>query len=159
MKKALFALAAVGTVTMAMADGAELYKRCAVCHGEHAHKQSLNVSAVIAGWEPAKIIERLHEYKAGKRNAYGFGKMMSGQATKLTEAEMKEVAEYISKLEPKEFKPDPKKQITKGLPPEKEAYNKFLDEYFKKMQSQRKDGTFKEALRLWEIEKKKRGYK
>ncbi len=159
MKKALFALAAVGTVTLAMADGAEIFKKCAVCHGDHAHKKSLNVSAVIAGWDADKIVERLHAYKAGKLNQYGFGNMMGGQATKLSEKEMREVAEYISKLEAKEHKVDPNKQITKGLPPEKEAYNKFLDEYFKKMQAQRKDGTFKEALHLWEIEKKKRGYK
>lgn len=158
MTKVLAVLAVAGSVSLAIADGAEIFKKCAVCHGDHAHKKSLNVSAVIAGWEPAKIVERLKAYKAGTLNQYGFGNMMGGQATKLTEEEMQQVAEYISKLDPVEHKSDPNKQITKGLPPEKEAYHKFLDNYFKEQQAQRKDGTFKEALELWEIEKKTLGY-
>lgn len=154
MRKVLVSLAVAGTVTLSMADGATIFKTCAVCHGEHAHKKSLGVSAVIAGWKPEKIVERLKAYRAGTLDQYGFGNMMGGKASKLSDAEMQEVAEYISKLKPVKVVVDPNKQITKGLPPEKQAYHDFLDNYFQ----ENPNGTFKEALKLWEKKKKALGY-
>ncbi len=91
---AFFAAAAV-----AAPNGEEIFKqRCAVCHGEKAQKSSLGVSKIIAGWPQKKIIEKLKGYKSGKLNQYGFGNMMRNRATKLTDAEMRAVAEYIESL-------------------------------------------------------------
>ena len=98
MKKIIFAFMLSGAATLVMADGAALFKKCAICHGENAQKKSLNVSKVIAGWKAEKIIERLKGYRAKTLNQYGFGTMMQGQATKLTEEQMVEVANYIETL-------------------------------------------------------------
>ncbi len=80
-------------------QGEEIFKkRCSVCHGKNAQKSSLGVSKVIAGWKSDKIIEKLKAYKSGKFDQYGFGNMMRNRATKLTEKQMKSVAEYIESL-------------------------------------------------------------
>lgn len=100
MKRLIIAFMLSGAATLAMADGATLFKKCAICHGENAEKKSLNVSKVIAGWDAEKIVERLKGYRAKTLNQYGFGTMMQGQATKLTEEQMHEVAKYIQSLKP-----------------------------------------------------------
>lgn len=151
MKLVLLALA--GSATFAFADGAAIFERCAVCHGEHAEKQSLGVSAVIAGWKEDKIIERLKAYKAKKLNQYGFGNMMTGQATKLTDKEMHEVARHISALTP----PPPPEATNEPstdevLTPEQIEYKNFVRKYF--IENQRY-GNIREANRLWEAKKLK----
>lgn len=98
MRKQLLLLLLTGMTTLAIADGAALFKKCAICHGEKGQKRSLNVSKVIAGWKADKVIEALKAYKEKSRNQYGFGNMMGGQATKLTDAQMREVAEYVESL-------------------------------------------------------------
>ena len=98
MKKALLSLMLLGATTLVMADGAKLFKKCAICHGEKAEKKSLNVSKIIAGWEADKVIEKLKAYRAKELNQYGFGNMMYGQATKLTDEEMQQVAKYVEGL-------------------------------------------------------------
>jgi len=82
---------------VATVDGAKLFTACSSCHGAKAEKKALGKSQVIAGWDSAKIVNALKGYKEG---AYG-GAMkgiMKGQALKLNDAEMKALADYISKL-------------------------------------------------------------
>lgn len=134
-------------MTLAMADGAETYKRCAVCHGEHGEKKSLGVSAVIAGWKEDKIVERLKAYKAKQLNQYGFGNMMYGQATKLNDKEMHEVARYISKLTLPVIEGEENNATGEVLTPEQIAYKQFVREYFI---ANPKYGNIREANRLWE---------
>lgn len=149
MKKAVFSIMVMGAATLAMADGAKLFEVCAVCHGDRGQKKSLNVSAVIAGWNEAKTIDRLKAYKAGKLNQYGYGNMMGGQATKLTDAQMKEVAHYISTLKPPADNNET--AAAKELTPEEIEYAKFMRDYFK---NNPKNGTIREATKLWEERKK-----
>jgi len=149
IKSAILVLA--GTATLAIADGAQIFERCAVCHGEHAEKKSLGVSAVIAGWKEDTIIERLKAYKGKKLDQYGFGNMMNGQATKLNDVQMREVAHYISTLTP------PKSEMTdtstdEVLTPEQIAYKEFIRKYFSENP---KYGNIREANRLWEAKKAK----
>ena len=106
MRKQLSILLLSGVATLAMADGAALFKKCGICHGEQGQKRSLNVSKVIAGWKAEDVVEALKAYKEKSRNQYGFGNMMGGQATKLTDEQMREVAEYVESLpKPEETKP------------------------------------------------------
>ncbi len=82
---------------VAAVDGAKLFTACSSCHGVKAEKKALGKSQVIAGWDSEKIVNALKGYKEG---AYG-GAMkgiMKGQALKLNDAEMKALADYISKL-------------------------------------------------------------
>ena len=141
-----------GTATFAMADGAKLFERCAVCHGEQAEKKSLGVSAVIAGWKEDKIVERLKAYKSKKLNQYGFGNMMAGQATKLNDKEMKEVAHYVSTLEHTQVSDDNSTYSDEVLTPEEMAYKSFVKEYFKENW---RYGNIREANKLWEAKKAK----
>ena len=98
MKKIALSLIFVGFTTLAMADGAELFKKCAGCHGANGHKKALGKSAVIAGQSMAKTIKQLKEYRAGTLNLYKMGTAMKGQVDTMSDADIKAVAEYISTL-------------------------------------------------------------
>ena len=111
------------------ADGAEIFKKCAICHGDKGQKYSLGVSKQIAGMDKKELIKILHEYTSGKRDVYGFGNMMKGQATKLTENQLNLVSEYIASLKPlgKKNSSSEKKKLTKKVL----NYNTFMREFFK----------------------------
>jgi cytochrome c553 len=98
MKKVLFSLITVGAVSLFAADGASIFEKCATCHGKDGKKKALGASAVIAGQDAAKIVEKLKGYKAGTLNKNNMGGVMKGQAAALSEDDMKAVADYISKL-------------------------------------------------------------
>lgn len=147
MRISIFVLLLGGVSTLALAEGAsEFMKRCAVCHGENAEKPSLGVSAVIAGWKEEQIIEKLKAYKAGTLNQYGHGKMMGGQATKLSDKQMREVAWYISTLKPP-VKNEIGEYVPEVLTPDQIAYKEFLRQYFI---ANPRYGNIREANRLWE---------
>jgi cytochrome c553 len=78
-------------------SGADLYKVCASCHGQNAEKPALGKSQIIKGWEASKIAAALHGYKDG---TYGgaMKSVMKGQVSKLSDADIVAVSEYISKL-------------------------------------------------------------
>jgi len=78
-------------------DAAKLFMACAACHGSHAEKSALNKSQVIQGWSVTKIEKALQGYKDGSYGGAMKG-IMKGQASKLNDAEIKALAEYISKL-------------------------------------------------------------
>ena len=78
-------------------DGAKLFMVCSSCHGAHAEKKALGKSQIIKGWDAAKIAAALQGYKDG---SYGgaMKAIMKGQVTKLSDADIKSLANYISKL-------------------------------------------------------------
>jgi cytochrome c553 len=96
MKKLALALILAGT-SLAMADGAALFAKCAGCHGKDAKTKALGKSAPIAGLAADVIVKDLQGYKAGTLNKNGMGGVMKGQAN-MSDEDMKAVAEYISKL-------------------------------------------------------------
>ncbi len=151
MKKTLVLLSLACAALSAAPIGAEIFKQCAICHGDQAQKHSLDVSAIIAGMDAKKIVETLKGYQSGKLDQYGFGNMMQGQATKLSEEQMHAVATYVSSLPP--VKEDDAK---KAAPPEptitKEEvnYNSFMKAYFKANPK----ATFKEAKQKWDDSQK-----
>jgi len=98
MKKITLALMLAGAASLAMADGAALFKKCAGCHGAKAEKHALGKSAVIAGRDVAAIEKDLKGYKAGTLNKHGMGMLMKGQVASLSDADIKALAEYIHGL-------------------------------------------------------------
>ncbi|MFP4332574.1 MAG: c-type cytochrome [Campylobacterales bacterium] len=100
MKKAILALATVGVVSLMAADGAAIYKKCAVCHGADGKMVYAGKVPAITSLNKEEIIASLNAYKAGTENKFGMGAVMSAQA-KLnikSDADAEAVAEYIETL-------------------------------------------------------------
>ncbi|MBX1886050.1 c-type cytochrome [Campylobacter peloridis] len=93
----LSALACLGVSAYA-ADGATLYKKCAVCHGAKADKVYLNKVPALNSLTPAERLQYMKEYAAGTRNAYGQGAIMKINLKGLTEADFQAIENYIESL-------------------------------------------------------------
>ena len=78
-------------------SGAEIFKKCAGCHGADASKQAMGKSQVIKAWDSTKLESTLNGYKDG---SYGraMKALMKGQVSGLSAKEIKLVSEHISKL-------------------------------------------------------------
>lgn len=96
MKK-LLVMVAFGATCMFAAQGAALYKPCIACHGAKGEKKALNKSQVIQGWDVEKIVASLKGYKDGSYGGAMKG-VMKGQVTKLSDDQIKALAEYIHGL-------------------------------------------------------------
>ncbi len=83
--------------TTATASGESIFKVCASCHGTNGEKAALGKSQIIKGWSASKVADALKGYKADTYGAAMKG-IMKGQASKLSNDEIKAVSEYISKL-------------------------------------------------------------
>ena len=98
MKKVLLTLAFAGAALLA-ADGKGIYEaQCKSCHGADAGQKALGKSAPLKGMKEADIETSLKGYKAGTLNKNGMGGVMKGNAAKLSDADMKAVATYISSI-------------------------------------------------------------
>ena len=94
IQKVLLGLTIVGSLTVAAADGASLYKKCAGCHGADGSKKALGKSAVIKGWEASKTIAALKGYKDGTYGGPMKG-LMKGQVAALNDTQIEEIAKFI----------------------------------------------------------------
>ncbi|WP_294966136.1 c-type cytochrome [Sulfurimonas sp.] len=94
INKVLLGLAIVGSLTIAAADGASLYKSCASCHGATGEKKALGRSAIIKGWQATKTIEALNGYKAGTYGGAMKG-LMKGQVKALDDSQIEALTKYI----------------------------------------------------------------
>ncbi len=97
MKKVAIAMLFAGS-TLLMADGAALFAKCAGCHGKDGKTKALGKSPAIAGLPVDQLIKDIEGYKAGTTNKNGMGGVMKGQVATYTPEQIKEVAEYISKM-------------------------------------------------------------
>lgn len=95
--KTIISLAAISIMAIsASADGAALYKKCIACHGAKGEKKALgNKSGIIKDMTKDNFVASLQGYKAGKGGP--MKAMMKGQVAAMTEAQMKEIANYIVK--------------------------------------------------------------
>lgn len=95
----LVALTCIGAFA---ADGADIYKKCAVCHGAKAEKKYLNKVPALVDADPAQRLADMKAYKAGALNdgkgKIGMGAIMKGQMATLSDADMAAVNDYISTL-------------------------------------------------------------
>ena len=94
INKVLLGLAVVGSLTIAAADGADVYKKCSACHGATAEKKALGKSAVIKGWKAEKTVAALKGYQAGTYGGSMKG-LMKGQVTSMDDAQIEAVAKFI----------------------------------------------------------------
>lgn len=94
LNKVLLGLALIGSLTSLAADGADIYNKCAGCHGVNAEKKALGKSQVIKGWEAAKVVSALKGYKDGTYGGAMKG-LMKGQVAALSDADIEAVAKYI----------------------------------------------------------------
>ena len=85
---------AASTMMMA-ADGAELYKKCAACHGSAGEKKALGKSRVIGELSKEELVTALKGYKEG---SYGSSMkaLMKGQVAKLNDEQINSLASYIA---------------------------------------------------------------
>jgi len=101
MKKTVITMTFILSIAMfaiASADGASIYAKCKGCHGADGSTPAMHVeTAVLKGKSAADIEKMLKGYAEG---TYGGAKktIMKVQAKKLSEADIKAVADYISKL-------------------------------------------------------------
>lgn len=104
MKKMLIisAIAALACSSVFAADGATIYKKCAVCHGQKAEKKYLNKVPVLTEVDAATRLADMKAYKDGSLNGgkgkVGMGGIMKGQMAPLSDADMAAVNDYISTL-------------------------------------------------------------
>ena len=91
------ALAAFGA--QAADDGAALYaeKTCVACHGKNAKKPLTASYPKIAGQNAAYLEQQMTDIKSGAR-ANGQSAAMKGVMHLVSEAEIKTLAAYLSKL-------------------------------------------------------------
>jgi cytochrome c-type protein NapB len=69
---------------------------CAGCHGENFEKSALGKSKIVKDMSKADIVKALKGYKDGSYGGSMKG-MMKGQVAKLSDADIKEMAEKIGK--------------------------------------------------------------
>jgi len=102
MKNTLIALAAAGLVSFGAAAqaagdataGQAAFATCVGCHGAAAEG---GVGPKLAGQAPADIVAKLHDYKAGKQRG-PMTSMMAPMAAGLSDADMDNIAAYVSTL-------------------------------------------------------------
>ena len=94
IQKVLLGLTVVGSLTVAAADGAALYKKCAGCHGASGEKKALGKSEVIKGWEATKTVAALKGYKDGTYGGAMKG-LMKGQVASLDDAKIESIAKFL----------------------------------------------------------------
>lgn len=100
MKHALLMAAALAvSVPTFAADGAKLYqeKTCVACHGKDAKTPLLPVYPRLAGQSAAYAEQQMKDIKSGAR-ANGQSAAMKGVMHLVSDAEIKALADYLSKL-------------------------------------------------------------
>ncbi|MDP2880423.1 MAG: c-type cytochrome [Azonexus sp.] len=95
----LIATAIVASPAFAALDGAKLYaeKTCNACHGAKADKPLMPNYPKLAGQNAAYAEAQMKDIKSGARNN-GQSAAMKGVMHLVNDAEIKAIAEYLSKL-------------------------------------------------------------
>lgn len=91
----------VEAVTQAMtpqkSKGAELYAKCAACHGQNAEKKALGTSQIIKGWSVEQTVNSLKGYQ-NKTYGGNMKTIMIGQVANLSDEDIEALAQHISSL-------------------------------------------------------------
>ncbi|MGD9554377.1 MAG: c-type cytochrome [Arcobacteraceae bacterium] len=91
----------VEAVTQAMtpqkSKGAELYAKCAACHGQNAEKKALGTSQIIKGWSVEQTVSSLKGYQ-NKTYGGNMKTIMIGQVANLSDEDIEALAQHISSL-------------------------------------------------------------
>ncbi len=97
MLKSLLGVLVTSAISLFANEGAELYKKCAGCHGANGEKVALGRSQVIKGWDVNKTETVLKGYKEGTYGKEMKG-LMQGQVSSLSEDNIKVLAKFIAAL-------------------------------------------------------------
>ena len=100
--KFIFAAALAAAISgTALADGAKLFqeKTCWSCHGKDAKTPILPAYPKIAGQNKAYIEQQMRDIKSGAR-ANGNTAAMKGIMVIVDDADIPQLADYLSKLKP-----------------------------------------------------------
>jgi cytochrome c len=99
--KAAAAVLVIAMSGTAYADGAALFaeKTCTACHGKDGRTPLLPEYPKIAGQNPRYAERQMLDIKSGAR-ANGNSAAMQGVMVIVSEADIKELADYVSKLQP-----------------------------------------------------------
>ncbi len=97
----LVALASMTLSSAALADGARLFqeKACWACHGKDGKTPLLPVYPKIAGQNALYVERQIQDIKKGVRTN-GNSAAMQGVLPMVNDAEIKEIADFVSKLKP-----------------------------------------------------------
>jgi len=95
MKK-IIKVVAISTLIAPLAYAEVNLSACAGCHGKDFEKHAMGKSKVVKDMKKADIIKALKGYKDGSYGGAMKG-IMKGQVAKLTEDDMKTVAEKVGK--------------------------------------------------------------
>ncbi|WP_428023471.1 c-type cytochrome [Arcobacter sp.] len=87
----------LGTLVAAASLMAANTAACVGCHGANFEKAALGKSQIVKGWDAAKVEAALKGYKDGSYGGAMKG-VMKGQVARLSDADIKAIAEQISKL-------------------------------------------------------------
>jgi len=95
----LIAAAFVASPAIAAMDGAALYKdkTCNACHGPKGDKPLMPNYPKVAGQNAAYIEQQMKDIKSGARSN-GQSAAMKGVMHLVNDAEIKTIADYLSKL-------------------------------------------------------------
>jgi len=96
MVKGLVLVGAILASSSAMAS-ADLYKKCAGCHGQHGEKKAMGKSKVINTFSSEEVVSALKGYKAGTYGGAMKG-LMKGQVANLDDKQIESLGAYISTL-------------------------------------------------------------
>jgi cytochrome c len=97
----LVGLASMTLSCAAFADGAQLFqeKGCWACHGKDGKTTLLPVYPKIAGQNVQYVERQIHDIKNGVRTT-GNSAAMRGALTLVSESEIKDIADFVSKMKP-----------------------------------------------------------
>lgn len=73
-------------------------KWCKNCHGENGDKYGGGKSSQIAFLDKKDIITALKDYRSGKRDVHGMGRVMKSEVLTMKDDEIESVAEYVVSL-------------------------------------------------------------
>ncbi|ADU85173.1 c-type cytochrome [Helicobacter pylori] len=95
MKKVILALGVLAFANALMAaDVKALAKNCAACHGVKFEKKALGKSKIVNMMSEAEIEKSLMDFKNGSNK----NPVMTAQANKLSDEDIKALAKYIPTL-------------------------------------------------------------
>lgn len=143
------------TIRKKKSTAEKLFKKCSACHGKKGEKKSLGVSKIIAGMKAESIIRELNDYKTGGQNKYGYGKMMRGQTSKLTDEKIEIIAKYVESLPKVKSNEPEKRKPLREISKEESDFNTYMDNYFR--DSRDLNETFKSAKISYEKHLKNKG--
>ncbi len=119
--------------------GADVYARCAGCHGVNGETSALGRSAKIGGQSAKKTIKQLVGYQKGNLDLHGFGFMMKPQVKNINTDDIARVSLYIQGLKNTSNSNIPSKLSLSSCKNEKDATKRL--NCFDKLSKQKNDNV------------------